>query len=574
MGSILIRGKLRTLHPSSKIFGRIVICLIIIALGIGYIIGHLTKPAEMIVIRQEKDFFNTTPSVIVFKEGDMAVAINAYTKSKIAEDINHSYVIQRAIDSLPDTGGVVFIRAGVYYIYSPILIQGRTGVRLVGEGVATKLVVKGSDTIAIKIGDRTDPSKASTNIEVAHLYIDGSDQATEDQYPENYDRRFGIEVASPGNETRNIYIHDNYIYNTGSDSIYIYGSSDVYVYRNVIEGTRGYWASIHNHGVVDTDYPGYSHKSVIAFNVIRNSAVSSIRHGKVIIGNIVENSGGRSYDPYPEAITGGDNSVIAFNTVRGTKTGVSGIGTWRGENIVVGNTILNAGKHGIVVRYNLGSTTPVRGHVIYGNYIYKPAANGIFVTTGSDYTIIQANKIVKPGMSGVLFDSAGVNYCQILDNLIVDPADAYNGYNGYGVIIVGNLNTVSRNRLIVTDTSRIRPEAFIREAGGDYNIIVDNILYPGVSYRQGAILATGSNTVIKRNIGYATEASGVATLPAGSTRVTVSHGLVSAPKKVLITPLAQPPGKLWVENITSTSFDIVTDTAPSADLPVTWYAET
>ena len=71
---------------------------------------------------------------------------------------------------------------------------------------------------------------------------------------------------------------------------------------------------------------------------------------------------------------------------------------------------------------------------------------------------------------------------------------------------------------------------------------------------------------IKRN-------SGVATIPAGSTRVTVSHGLVTTPTKFQITPLGQPPGKLWVENITSTSFDIVTDTAPASNLNVSWYAE-
>ena len=67
--------------------------------------------------------------------------------------------------------------------------------------------------------------------------------------------------------------------------------------------------------------------------------------------------------------------------------------------------------------------------------------------------------------------------------------------------------------------------------------------------------------------------SGVAVIPANSTSITVNHGLVKAPSKVFVTPLAQPPGKIWVENITDTSFDIVTDTAPSSDLPVAWYAE-
>jgi hypothetical protein len=67
--------------------------------------------------------------------------------------------------------------------------------------------------------------------------------------------------------------------------------------------------------------------------------------------------------------------------------------------------------------------------------------------------------------------------------------------------------------------------------------------------------------------------SGVATITSGSTSVTVNHGLATAPSKVLLTPLSQPSGKLWVQNITSTSFDITTDTAPSSDLSVSWRAE-
>jgi hypothetical protein len=78
---------------------------------------------------------------------------------------------------------------------------------------------------------------------------------------------------------------------------------------------------------------------------------------------------------------------------------------------------------------------------------------------------------------------------------------------------------------------------------------------------------------VNNNTEYRSENRGVATIPAGQTRVTVTHNLITTPSKVLITPLGQPPGKLWVENITSTSFDIVTDTAPASDLTVSWYAE-
>jgi len=104
----------------------------------------------------------------------------------------------------------------------------------------------------------------------------------------------------------------------------------------------------------------------------------------------------------------------------------------------------------------------------------------------------------------------------------------------------------------------------------DYNYIFGNYV---AGHSIANIVKVGANTIVKDNIGYPTVSSGVATIPADSTRVTVSHGLATTPRKVLITPLAQPPGKLWVENITSTSFDIVTDTTPATDLNVAWYAE-
>jgi len=70
-----------------------------------------------------------------------------------------------------------------------------------------------------------------------------------------------------------------------------------------------------------------------------------------------------------------------------------------------------------------------------------------------------------------------------------------------------------------------------------------------------------------------TENSGTAVIPAGGTRTRVQHRLASAPSRILITPLAPPPGKLWIENITETTFDIATDTAPRRELRIAWRAE-
>jgi len=70
-----------------------------------------------------------------------------------------------------------------------------------------------------------------------------------------------------------------------------------------------------------------------------------------------------------------------------------------------------------------------------------------------------------------------------------------------------------------------------------------------------------------------TENHGTAVIPTGETRTRVKHRLASAPSRILITPLAPPPGKLWIENITETTFDIASDATPREELRIAWHAE-
>ena len=168
-----------------------------------------------------------------------------------------------------------------------------------------------------------------------------------------------------------------------------------------------------------------------------------------------------------------------------------------------------------------------------------------------------------------------------------------------GVILSGG------NRIIVRDTiiKGTRNETFrIQNAS---NVLVDNVIVDAGTYKTAKVFHLSNNVNLEirnvyakytttpvyveagspprlancrflnvnTNIEYRSENRGVATITAGTTRTTVTHNLIFTPSRVFITPIAQPPGKVWVENITSTSFDIVTDTAPTANLNVAWYAE-
>ena len=67
--------------------------------------------------------------------------------------------------------------------------------------------------------------------------------------------------------------------------------------------------------------------------------------------------------------------------------------------------------------------------------------------------------------------------------------------------------------------------------------------------------------------------TGVAIISAGTTSVTVNHGLPLAPSRVIVTPTSNI-GSVWVSNITSTQFTINCSTVPSTNTTVYWYAET
>jgi len=73
-----------------------------------------------------------TADVVVYREGNKAIAVDAKTKIKIASSTDHAEVIQAAIDSLSSEGGMIHIKEGVYIINNKITL--RSGVRLIGSG--------------------------------------------------------------------------------------------------------------------------------------------------------------------------------------------------------------------------------------------------------------------------------------------------------------------------------------------------------------------------------------------------------------------------------------------------------
>jgi len=107
----------------------------------------------------------------------------------------------------------------------------------------------------------------------------------------------------------------------------------------------------------------------------------------------------------------------------------------------------------------------------------------------------------------------------------------------------------------------------------------------GISYRPPYVVYVGAGGTEKLFVKNArvtnldtglveySENSGLATIPAGSTSVTVSHGLIGTPSKVWVTPIGDPGDRFWVATVGSSTFDIIVATAPGADINFYWKAE-
>jgi parallel beta-helix repeat protein len=322
-------------------------------------------------------------------------------------------------------------------------------------------------------------------------------------------------------------------------------------------------------------------------DMIEVTAEKCVISNMKLYGNKYRNTNGRII--YEHAGTSSDLKLEKLYVIAAPQQGV-----WLEGNYITAIDVATeiSGDWGWVIKGNISRLFGIAswgdakgvlilgvGNIISSSLIYGDSQSTIGLALGDESfvaepqrNIVVGNIISDVGQEGIRLVGAHENI--ISSNVIVDAGKSAD--NTYDAIIIKKRvfgsyrNIIIGNRIYSGRTNLPRYGINIADADSDYNMIIGNMI---TDVRTGAINSLAPNTLIRNNIGYVNQNSGVATISAGSTRVTVSHGLATTPGKVLITPLGQPPGKLWVENITSTSFDIVTDTAPSANLNVAWYAE-
>jgi hypothetical protein len=82
------------------------------------------------------------------------------------------------------------------------------------------------------------------------------------------------------------------------------------------------------------------------------------------------------------------------------------------------------------------------------------------------------------------------------------------------------------------------------------------------------VRGSDANTIIRNNLGYATETDGTATVANGTTSIAVTHGLAATPnlQDISVTPTNDlgNASQFWISTPTSTQFTINVDADPGA----------
>ena len=493
--------------------------------------------------------------VLVYQEGGHYYAKDR-NGSVICTD-SPSACIQEAVQWIKaNGGGRILIKRGEYNVHQTIdLGQGDLKLKIEGEDMWSTILTTALDIDvfrAVAVG----PNAGVRLMSIENLTIRGNGQgrglvlgATQRdvlQYAALITiRRVFFDSLKQAVYANNLWISkiEDVIVNGGVpggppliqlDENGVDTSHDIYITRLYSEGINS----------IPISMPARSYYIVVdqAFIDGQNNVDYLIYMDPMSMFNVVKYSylaGAKSY-----AIYASPGSKIIGNLIWYSNNGIYSIGS-----IIIGNTITDLINIAVYIKDSLSET------VVGGNSIQF--AN-IGVYSVGNRAIIKGNRLYSIKSQAIWVYYYGGN---IIEGNVIHQAQTS---GGAAIIEIEGQYHLIKGNFIESDYGQYA----IFEGDGNNNIIVNNIVFKPMSIRW-----VGPNTIVRNNAGFVTTKSGTETIRAGTTSVTVSHGMSCMPKMVLVTPLAQHSGSIWVSEIASTTFTINTSTAPSIDLPVAWYAE-
>jgi parallel beta-helix repeat protein len=332
--------------------------------------------------------------------------------------------INAAIDSLPASGGSIYLREGIYFLSGNIVIS-KSNVALIGTGASTVLKIKdtkNADMYVIYASGRG-------NLLIQNLRIDGN------KANQTSGTMYGIYFTSVENSK----IIDCWVENLTSAGIFFdYSSNYNTVTGNTAQGNSENGIYLYNS----------SNYNTVTGNTTQGNGWDGIcleywSDYNTVTGNTTQGNGwdGICLEYWS------DNNTVTGNTTQGNGWDGICLEYWSNHNTVTGNTAQGNSENGIAL---LGSShNTVSGNTIHGNS--QQANNvydGIAIDDNSDYNNVQSNTVRRG--TGANEQRYGINIASAdCDSNLVINNDLYHAgvtadYNDVGT------ETIFRNNRLTS----------------------------------------------------------------------------------------------------------------------------
>ena len=567
-----------------------------------------------------------TASYIIYQDGDYTCAKNGTTGRIDIRSESESETLQYAIDNA-QYNGTVFIAGGMYVFDSTVYVNNTANILGAGvgstfnyyENVTTlyydgtgDFIVFNHDLVAgnsvFNIGNCKIIGNALadrglnltgvvhstiSDVEIKNfgsdgIYVEGGADAIFTQcvlhdnggYGLNFIDGYLAEWGEYGFTITGCIFHGNTAGNL------VLGSGSVLVLGNTFENSAGINS---DHILLDEETNGGA--VIINSNIFANSgadynnyAINIRDYGTVIISsNIINVNDVGIYigtadrvtidsntisgcDNWAISNTASNDVIISNNYIKLDKTTGGGInnagvyGVLIGGNQIYGNiasALVHGDKAGI---YNTGAYVTISDNVIEG------VMDGINNT--GEGVLITNNNINSAHKYGII---SNANRVVIDGNFII--CHASQTANTYSGVYLSNAKwTMVQNNYITGQGKAKHCLEILNEYASREIMVYDNEFYYPYSGNP-AVLNSRVDNLIRDNVGYVTNSQGRATITSPDTTVVVTHGLVTAPVMIILTPQYNA-GHFWVSAINATSFTINVETAPGSTGYVSWEAYT
>jgi hypothetical protein len=483
---------------------------------------------------------------------------------------NDQPAIEAALSGLSTDGGVLYFPAGTYIVAldasdRSIYISQSNVTLYLAQGATIKLrnnELSGSLIgNVVKIGDGT---SALSDIRITGPgKIDGNRANN----PSAGTITTGATIYVHGPCT-DILIDCAGVVNASRDAIYIYGESPASrAERITIRGVRIdnsaegiVWARA-DHVTVDSchvtttaEQDGIEPAEDSSYWQISNNYLSGIHSSNVPI-DVFSNAGAC------------EHGVVAYNRIVGNQ--VYGITVGAGATgpttdvLILGNSLDDCG---IQIGENAAAVEDVR---IVNNRLRGAGSNNVAgINVQEPAVVITGNMVSEFDLMGI---QVGAENAIIRDNVVYNNGQdtGESAANRVG-IKTATRNTIVAGNLIYDDQGAATQHFGIFADSSTNALVVNNIIYGNITApvsKNAALTA-----MLAHNRGFVSENAGTATVPSGSTGISVPHGLTAAPtgslriEHVTVTPTNNLGNatKFWVGTINDNIFSLLVDADPGA----------